>query len=814
MQGFHFSTINHAMTSENPYDSINLFWNQQMAQNQANASLFITPNFQASIGFEYPEFGMFGNNLLNPMLAIQQTMQSFQNGSWANGMNNFGFGNFGNFGNFGFGTPWGNFQSPWGTPDGLGGANKSAKEKEYDKLKKVLNEYKKIADDTTIDKINEAMKKSGKVEEKLEALKDVAKTLNHSKIKEALLALDPYKASLIKIGNTSSDADRDVQIRQNIEPAFKEITEKGKFDKLSAYILSGNSDDDILKVLSYWNDKHNEDSDRSIIRAVAKKIPTGKDADANHKAVVAKVANSLVSYSEKLKRSLKDTDLTNLDKSVEEVTDALEKAEKNFNKANVLALAEKAEDLYARLRLLEAEKIRNDLQKEYKFLNDVTGKTIVDEKTIVGDTEADLKKEGVKIPTNRDNAPSYKEENKVNSDLDSKPVDEQISGLKTDKQVITERKTKVGTFYQTHTTQGLHPHYYMKDGDELVELKDVVSIDNDGNCKLKNGKTKKLSEVEKETVKPSDIETYAKTIKDVIDLKKQGKLEECKTTPKSWKDQGLTLFWSKGRKADGAHQCFVVLGNELMQIDCKYVDKAGNIVMEDGSKISVNELNESYCTSADYSSILAKDEPKEQKKATQTKTTESKVEVDESATPEENGKVVRQRLRGDTSANDYDTVQEIIKKLDSYSAEEVANFIEGYNTERGDQVIPWNGRLCAQISSENDFGYMRKDACLRTIARGVLRMMDELGISKNSYDYTEMLAYSKVGLDKNGKPKKNFSNSDSCKEWRAVAGGWKSWSFWSSERTGAANHMDDIIKRVLKQYREKNTTTEETTSAE
>ena len=75
MQGFHFSTINHAMTSENPSDSINLFWNQQMAQNQANASLFITPNFQASIGFEYPEFGMFGNNLLNPMIAIQQTMQ-------------------------------------------------------------------------------------------------------------------------------------------------------------------------------------------------------------------------------------------------------------------------------------------------------------------------------------------------------------------------------------------------------------------------------------------------------------------------------------------------------------------------------------------------------------------------------------------------------------------------------------------------------------------------------------------------------------------------------------------------------------------
>ena len=45
MSGFHFSSVNQAMTSENPSDSINLFWNQQMEKNKANASLFLTPNF-------------------------------------------------------------------------------------------------------------------------------------------------------------------------------------------------------------------------------------------------------------------------------------------------------------------------------------------------------------------------------------------------------------------------------------------------------------------------------------------------------------------------------------------------------------------------------------------------------------------------------------------------------------------------------------------------------------------------------------------------------------------------------------------------
>ena len=131
--------------------------------------------------------------------------------------------------------------------------------------------------------------------------------------------------------------------------------------------------------------------------------------------------------------------------------------------------------------------------------------------------------------------------------------------------------------------------------------------------------------------------------------------------------------------------------------------------------------------------------------------------------------------------------------MDNYNAQEVVEFIEGYNDKKS-PIISWNDELCAQISSENNFGWQRKDSCLRTIARAVLKAMDEAEIGKDSKDYTEMVAYSKVGLDKT-------TRKESEEAWGNVSK--SSWSIVSSSRTGAANHMDDIIERVLKQYREK-----------
>lgn len=711
MAGFHFSSINHAITSENPGDSINLFWNQQMEKNKANASLFLTPNFDPTIGFEYPEFGTFGNNLLNPMLAIQQTMQSFQNGSWMMGSNyaggfNFpGFNNIGGFGNFGFG-------SPWGTQDGQGGAGqgKTAEEKlqyaQYDKMKKILNEYKKVASDSDKAYIEEAMSKSGKIDEKLQALKDVSKKLDSSVIKESLLSMDPYKAQLIKSGYNVGRNDADAQLLDGIDLAESEIRKSGKVDTLCSKVLSGDDDEKIIKIFSYWNDKFNSKDPKGIIRLIAKHLPSksGTTADpyVNQKKAVDHIANSLIAQVNKVKATLdKDANLTLLDNSSKEVADALVTASNNFNKENLDKLAAKVDDLYARLRLIEAEKIRNNIQKDYKFVNDMTGKDIVNDKLIVKETEKDLKSEGISIPSNRDIVPSGVKDERVISALDDKPVEEQIEGLKS-KKMLTASKDHKDVYVSGKT--GYEPaHYYKKEGEQLVELKDVKSIDKNGVCTLRNGQTKKLSEVEKVEVSPTEIETYKNSLDKIHQLKQEGKMDKCSTNLPTWNKAGVTLYWSKGRKANGAHQCFVMMGNELMQINCKYVDKNGKIVMEDGTK-EITQLTEDDCTPVNSSEVLATDEPKPTKQTSSQaaqQTAGSKGNTDNSYKLSKNELELRNKIRttaqeengaydlgyqvaddliGVTNDDEYTRVKVTLTEINS---ENVIDFLKGYYANDG-----------------------------------------------------------------------------------------------------------------------------------
>ena len=615
MSGFHFSSVNQAITSENPSDSINLFWNQQMEKNKANASLFLTPNFDPTIGFEYPEFGTFGNNLLNPMLAIQQTMQSFQNGSWMNGMNNFGgfgnFGNFGGFGNFGFGSPWGNFQSPWG--NNQAGTGNTAADKEYNKLKKALTEYKKAAeamgDNELVDKINSALNKSGKVDEKLSAIKELCKSLDPTKMQNALLATDPYKADLIKIGYKVRNNDADKDLQRRIEAAYTEIDTAGTVNKLCANVLSGEDDPEILKILSFWNDKHNKTSDKSILRAIAPKIPSAKGDRTDYKKVVDCVTNSLISYSVRVKQNYDGTDFTNLDKSVDEVTKALKVVTDNFNKDNVdgLAnsvnkLADKVEDLYARLRLIEAERVRNNIQKDYNFVNNYfTNKSVVNDNLVVSETKKDLTSEEIKIPTNTDVIPTNRQEVAPSTDLDNKPVDEQISELTTNSKDLHERATKKGKVYYSNKYNNEPAQWYMKDGDKLVQLKGVTSIDANGKCTMKSGAPTdldKLSEDNKVEVLPSEIKAYNQALKQIKDY--SGRLVKCPTPLQSWKNAGVTLYWSKGtiNGEDGKPhcQCFVVIDNKLQKIDNAYVDKQGVIRFFNGETLDVKDLTSAHCT--------------------------------------------------------------------------------------------------------------------------------------------------------------------------------------------------------------------------
>ena len=291
---------------------------------------------------------------------------------------------------------------------------------------------------------------------------------------------------------------------------------------------------------------------------------------------------------------------------------------------------------------------------------------------------------------------------RVVSKLDDKPVDEQIEGLKSEKML---KASKVHKDVYTSNRSGYEPvHYYKKEGEQLVELKDVKSIDTKGVCTLRNGERKKLSEVDKVEVSPTEIETYKNSLDKIHQLKQEGKMDKCSTNLPSWDKAGRTLYWSKGRKADGAHQCFVVLGNELMQINCKYVDKNGKIVMEDGSTKEITQLTEDDCTPVNSSEVLATDEPKPTKQTSSQaaqQTAGSKGNTDNSyklskdelelrdkirtTAQEENGAYdlgyqVADDLIGYTNGKEFTKVKVTLTEINS---ENVIDFLKGYYANDG-----------------------------------------------------------------------------------------------------------------------------------
>ena len=167
---------------------------------------------------------------------------------------------------------------------------------------------------------------------------------------------------------------------------------------------------------------------------------------------------------------------------------------------------------------------------------------------------------------------------------------------------------------------------------------------------------------------------------------------------------------------------------------------------------------------------------------------------------EEAGKALWDLLGGDTTSDEY---ADVIRKINSFASyendNEIVEFIEAYNDAMGTPV--WNNMICSQISTESNYGKENKVKALQIIAKQIMKIMEkhpELGFGMSSEAYRDMKYYAE----------KTNENDDS---WRKDANmflgiNWfgKGWSFTGSPRTGAANHMDDIIKDVIQKYRAKN----------
>ena len=701
MSLFHFSPLNYDLVQSTPSGSLNILWNQLNQKSIANSMMYMTPTFNFSIGSEYPEFGMFGNNLLNPLLAIQQTMQAFQNGSWMNGMN--GTNNWFN-----------NWQMPWNTPWGTTPSGSSTSNSEYDALKALITKYKEIGTKNSslspslLDKINNALNKSGKPEEKLEALRDLYKQLDKNKLEKALLELPEYKKMLDVAGYkfNGTNKEEDTKLKKELNSLEQDIKNK-KGDNLVTVSVSENNPS-ILRIISYWNDTHKDDSSRGIIRLVANNLPSEESEMELHKKGINNLAMSLINKVEDFKSEV-DGDFSKLDEAKDNVSKALTTANEKFTQENLLKLAKEFDTLYAMLRMMEAERVRNTINTKYGFLNDIssTDKDIADDNLIVEDTKADLKNEGIKVDDIEIDTVPEEDVEEV-SDIDERvdTADEKVEELVKEEEL--KKTARDGVYTTTQSSTNEPAKFYTVKGDKLVELKGVKSIDKDGNCTMADGSKKAQKDVETVEVTAQDVIDYNNTLERVDSLVKDGTIKPVDTSKMGAWPKSVKLYECKGFQENGKKQYFIVRGNELMQLDCEGINPGGTIVI-DGNAVLFKDLTDDNFETISNSDIVTTDKKKEagERKAQEEKDkkeAEEKKEREKFDTPyappeikdedKQIGYKITEYLFGKTYDDEWGFAKDYIMKINS---DNVHSVISAYAEKEGGG----SDNILEQIASEN-----------------------------------------------------------------------------------------------------------------
>ena len=689
MSLFHFSPLNYDLVQSTPSGSLNILWNQLNQKSIANSMMYMTPTFNFSIGYEYPEFGMFGNNLLNPLLAMQQTMQAFQNGNWMNGMNN-----------------WGNWQMPWNTPWGITPSGSSTSNSEYDALKALITKYKEIGTKNSslspslLDKINNALNKSGKPEEKLEALRDLYKQLDKNKLEKALLELPEYKKMLDVAGYkfNGTNKEEDTKLKKELNSLEQDIKNK-KGDNLVTVSVSENNPS-ILRIISYWNDTHKDDNSRGIIRLVANNLPSEESEMELHKKGINNLAMSLINKVEDFKSEV-DGDFSKLDEAKDNVSKALTTANEKFTKDNLLALAKEFDTLYAMLRMMEAERVRNTINTKYGFLNDIssTDKDIADDNLIVEDTKADLKNEGIKVDDIEIDTVPEEDVEEV-SDIDERvdTAEEKVEELVKEEEL--KKTARDGVYTTTQSSTNEPAKFYTVKGDKLVELKGVKSIDKDGNCTMADGSKKAQKDVETVEVTAQDVVDYNNTLERVDSLVKDGTIKPVDTSKMGAWPKSVKLYECKGLQENGKKQYFIVRGNELMQLDCEGINPGGTIVI-DGNAVLFKDLTDDNFETISNSDIVTTDKKKE---AGERKAQEENEELEaickkefkkvESEDGETIGNDIVDDLEWCTTDDEWVNACDNIKKI---KKENIYSVIKGYEDD-----LNWGAdHIIRQIRTEN-----------------------------------------------------------------------------------------------------------------
>ena len=838
----------YAMSDISAFGMVNTMWNYALE----------SMRYQTALNSANCIFNPGLNYLLDPQFALWQLqMQNQNNCVWNNNSqanSNYPWNN-----NF----QWNNPIAPvWQQPSSSTNSNSSnnsnnsveaGKIEQYKKLFQTLKNKKALSNDE-ITKYNNALKEK-EVEKRLEALRAWLKDINKDNIKAAIKDDDEIKKMIIDSG-LNNDEIGDT-LKKSID-ALNTMTKGTDFCVFAGSIKDAPKHE-LIKALSYWNSNHTGEN-KNIMKYLANNLPKECDYDTAVKNMVDTLiseANEFKNSKEiKEKREKLESAYKKAFKTAYSADDINyhEKVKKGLND-----IADEFEALYAQIRMQQAAEIDAKIKEKYEDFNTAIPE-LINENMMRNEVKKDLEEEGITAP----DADKIEKNDgyKRNTQQTYKTAEERIKALNNK---LKECQLDLGNGKKLYRSVGKGENgkhqYFMVIDDKLVKLKGWV----DANKKLRsyNDNNVIVNDISND-LKPEHYEEFEDD--DIIteDLKakkeqeaKEAKKQQSKDKLNKWNTNGIVDNKENGTYVfkDGNTEIYLKMnengdivkcnsdGNNEQNLTNDELSKINNLSSKKEEEIEKNKkqeeakksqqgkvqeidkqnLNESmkengitpisvsgygfksennktvyyrYDTSkGEFVFVKEPDIKNISNQGIATYTDGKKIALREiGVSPKQAGKIVQEKLAYDTTAEEYNI---IMKKMNSFSTytepEDIVEFLEGYDENSSDF---WNCRICAHISSENNFGLTNKEKCLRIIAKQALKLMNELGIDEESDDYLDMKYYATEAGTKDSDGK--------TKPWRREGTFWSTWSLWSSERTGVANHMDDILKKLIKQYKESN----------
>ena len=667
-----FNPMAWQVCSPDPFSALNLQWNDGMMKLQLNNLLFTTmPG--GNMGFTPLSFSFDSsmNYLLDPRYSIAQFQQSMNNG-W-NGFGNFGNfgGGFGNFGNWG--NPWAN---PWGNNgggNGGGGSSTTTEGKQVNTLKNIIGSAELSEEHRK--EYQEALKKSTDAE-KLTALKELIKKLSDTEKKAIKNKIaenaDVKKALEESVIDYNKTAEKD-----NVDRAYSGLDR----DDISGMLAISMGDDKYtLPDIGYWNYKH---PNTHILKAISDKLPNDKIKVTNYADAITNLTTKLITKANKYDSDgISQAKVDALSKQLGEVSKYLgdrNNSNAGYNKskaqAEIAKLIPLFNALYVEIRMIQAQKSDKEIKEKFGIFEELMPGTLpnIEAKTKEQLTNVEKISSLGNYSHIREDENYVAPQNTVDEDFEGDPdgalaalANGNESGL-TDS--VIKPSSKSGVFETLVSTTKADKKYYTKQGDKIVELKDVKGISADGTCTMKDGSKKPLAQVNKVEVSAQDIQDYQSAVNRVEDLFAQGLL-------KMGLNGANKTYMSTVKQAGGASQHFLIKDNKLVMLANGWIGTDGKCHVN--SKVcTIDQLTSADVREFDANEIVTASNQSSQTPAsgnTQSQQTSSGASFSKEDAYGK-GRYLATDLIGYTNDEEYERIK---KTLSQVNKDNVIELLKGY----------------------------------------------------------------------------------------------------------------------------------------